>query len=201
MTCLLDRTRESLAQARTHLFRRRDVRVRYPKWLHPTDSLFETLAYADDLLRRGDVVWGYVVQANTQMFSPGPNDLPGDVVFAEDRTFDRLLSRLLRATEAICSLSGQPPQAGPYSALSAHLADDYHRAWKLPIPVAISRGAPLFLSTVLLQRNALPKRHLAASFLPLLVTPDIPAVRVLPASLWAPDLVEAWQDLSIEATG
>lgn len=201
MNCLLDRTRESVKAARERGLRGRRVRFSPPDWLRPSDPLFETYARADALLRTGDVVWGHVVMANSLLFKPGKTDSPGDVLFAEDRSFDHLLDRLARAANTLFALGQDKPPAEDYRAIVHHLTNDMDRAAKLPVPAAISRGARLFVSTVMFHRAGLPLGLLGSNFLPLLVAPNIAAVSVLPVALWADDLIAAWKDLSEEWTG
>jgi hypothetical protein len=49
-----------------------------PRWLHDHPDDLTNGIYSDQraLLTTGRVVWGYVVQANQLLFSPGTEDMP-----------------------------------------------------------------------------------------------------------------------------
>jgi hypothetical protein len=194
---LLDRTRERLGPAPRWL-PAQGLRPKPPPWMSKRDPRYGTYADTDHLLAHGDVVWGHMVQANGALFEPGKADLPGDVIFAEDRSLDEALDRLHAAAHAAASLTEVPLAHGAYKRLGDHLTQGTGCAVRLPVPAGVGRGATLFLSTIVIHRRLLPMPYLATMFLPLLVSPYKPSVMPLPSPLWAEDLVEAWRDVAAE---
>lgn len=199
MRSLLDATREKLDAARPTL---KASRYHYPPpaWLRGADPLYGAYVHGERLLRNGEVVWGHVVQANTLLFSPASgHDCPAAVLHAEDASCDHALHRLSRAAHEAYELKEKRPVAAGYKEVGAYLADEHTRGSKMPVPPGIARGRRLVITDVLIHRAALPLPYLASTFFPVLVAPDIPTVILLPAPLWADDLVEAWRDISAEA--
>lgn len=73
-------------------------RRRTPEWAK-ADDLRRSFEALGDLVRRGRIVWGCVVQANTELFKPGPTIWPGEVVFSvgdkQDMDFLKKLGKAL----------------------------------------------------------------------------------------------------------
>lgn len=198
MTCLLDASRAKLEVARRDFDAFR-YRVSPPGWLNRNDPLYATYTDAPLLLREGDLVWGHVVQANGQLFSRGTENAPAAVLFAEDRTFDHLVDRLLRASQQLFALRSDTAVDSEFERMRAFLTNERERAWRVPCPAEIARGQRLFVATIMIHRWWLPLRYIGVNFLPILVSERVPTVMMLPGELWAEDLVKAWRDLADES--
>ena len=73
------------------------LKIRAPSWMrHTSDKMIAIYEDQQLLLTQGRVVWGSVVQANTDIFVPGKLDLPGVVVYSpEFHRHDDLVEKLV----------------------------------------------------------------------------------------------------------
>lgn len=166
-----------------------------PAWAAATPA--DALEDGKALFRDGYLTSSYVVQASSFLFEPSA--LEGSAVAVHAPSSAAIaMDRLIGITGEVARLTSSDPEDPEQAALVRRLAGE-RGLLRVPVPRALSRGAPAVLSTVDVRPSDLPGRHLRAWFLPLLAHPEIPALIVLPRELWAPDLVLAWEDLAAEA--
>lgn len=175
----------SLAGART---------VGRPSWLRADDGLLPSLHERERLLREGEIVWGWVWQANGVLWKPGNADAPAGVVHG-DASFDLVPDRLEEIAQALFALKESPKLDGELADVQAIVCDEMSRPMRRPLPRALSRGRPVEMSTVLVHRRHLPGGFISSSAIPLLVHPSLPLATTLPGAAWAADLLAAWRDL------
>jgi hypothetical protein len=148
------------------------------------------------LFRDGHLVRAMTVRASSSLFEPGTAEGFAIVVHPAPGTAVSFEQLAVVAGE-VGSLASRSPEDPEQAAVTGTLNGDGLFS-KVPVPVAIAAGAPLFLSTVSVRPRDLPGRRMRSWFLPVLVHDAVPAVIVLPGGLWAPDLVTAWADLGAE---
>jgi hypothetical protein len=147
-----------------------------PSWCDAkTDALYEVYRHREMLLSEGRVVWGHLVQANDQIFKPGPHDLVrlGDL---SGKLFD------LKG-------KGDTPDE---KAFGKQLAAETERFVRYPVPKSLAKGSPLFVSSLMIPRKHLPAGALTHSYFPILVHADTQAILIVPARYWDPDLFNHW---------
>jgi hypothetical protein len=173
-------------------------RVARPDWLkqNPNDKL-ETLFLNLGMLRReGIVVWGHIIQANNLLFSPGPFDCPGEVVYSLDGTNPVDPDELGSIASALFSLKHTKPSDPDLASVANYLTNQMIRVLGKPVPRAISPGLACRISTVYVVRKHLPApaHSLERSLLPIIVHPKPPHIAlVLPSRYWPRALVKWWQ--------
>lgn len=70
--------------------------------LTPRDEpLLDTIYRQKDIWRQGQIVWGYVVMANLDLYMPGKDDLPGDVIYSLSAPDEQAFQRLPEIAEAL----------------------------------------------------------------------------------------------------
>lgn len=173
----------------------RQRRLSPPRWMTDSgDSRFlELYDRQNTLFRRGIVVWACIVQANLQLFRPGPEDCPAALVYSLHPRMDDRIDLLSGLAKRLFRLKGQQtePDLQPIADL---LADEIAADWKVPVPTRLADGMRCFLMTTMIGRKHLPDRYLAQAQVPLLVCPDKTDVgMILPRRFWADQLVAAWQ--------
>jgi hypothetical protein len=161
-----------------------------PEWM-AKDALKATFARHRDLWLGGRVVWGRIVQANTALFAPGDEDLPGDVVY--DPTGAVPHTDLIAPGRALLALKGTRPA----DAALAEIADALDAGWVRfagkAVPASVSPHR-LQLSSVLFHRPHLPGGKVSLMYFPLLVNDRHPgAVMVLPGRFWPGPLERRWE--------
>lgn len=172
------------------------LRVVRPEWIYqePIDDLETLFLNLSKLKQNGRVVWGHVVQANSQLFSPGQWDCPGEVVYSLDDP-DIGLEELSDIASRLYALKGTKPDDPQRRAIADHLTNEMTRVFGLPVPAALSPNRRCLVSTTYVVRKHLPKpgHCLRGSLLPLIVHPTPPHVALpLPSRYWPKPLVEWW---------
>ena len=65
-----------------------------PFWMTADDPLNRTYDEASRLLGEGEVVWGFLIQANQMLYDRGHVDMPAFIVFAKDRSLDAAIGEV-----------------------------------------------------------------------------------------------------------
>ncbi|WP_394827877.1 hypothetical protein [Pendulispora albinea] len=166
-----------------------------PGWLSPSDPLDAAHRELPRLLEHGDIVLGHVVLANEALFRGAASAAAGCVVHPRDPAVRCEVDELQRATRAILELRGATPADPDQAELARILDAETERCFSMPVPPVLTRGKPLFFSTVIFYAPHFPEHRLVTNFLPMLVCADVPQVAQLPAFYWAQDFLDAWCDI------
>lgn len=181
------------------------LRPEVPVWArNDSDEPLNTLfAQADQLLLRGRVVWGALVQANNLLFEPEFRfGAPGEVVYdAQGRcepealeAIARLLMRCKREDDA----ASDDPALQRYG---EHLRNERTRMFGFALAGRLL-PYPLLASTTYFDQCQLPDGMLSRSHFPLLIDADDPGlVLPLPVALWPEALRETWLDAGEQRVG
>ncbi len=148
----------------------------------PFNVLFEA---QDVLFAEGNAVWGTIVQANGDLFSPGPEDLPAVVIYSLDEKIDSDPELIKRVARGLFSLKGR--QTSPdLQEFSDRLKSERTNRWKIPVPLRISNNIQCFYTSALIVRNHLPRGYLYSNLFPFLVCPAKTNVgTILPSRYWS----------------
>lgn len=181
------------------------LRPETPVWatMETDEPLNRLFAHSDQLLLRGRVVWGALVQANNLLFEPEFRfGAPGEVVYdpqgrSEPEALEaiaRLLMRCKRADNA----GIDDPALQRYG---EHLRNERTRMFGFPLAGRLL-PYPLLASTTYFDQCQLPDGMLSRSHFPLLVDADAPGlVLPLPTALWPEALRDAWLDIGEQRVG
>ncbi len=168
-----------------------------PAWLKasPDDKIMTYFDYFADVMRDGKVVWGHVIQANYQMFEPGPNNCPGEMVYALDTDGSFLPATLRNVAIRLGELKGTDPEDSELAPIADYLTDEMIRVFGLKVPSQLSPRVRCRISTVYFIRKHLLEEMILQSLIPLVVLPQKPFVAtVLPEQFWPDELVDWWVD-------
>jgi hypothetical protein len=190
MSALLDETRRTFGAAPRRVAGWDNLTP--PSWMKREDPLHRFYGQYEDLLANGGVVWGHVVQANTLLFRPGPADCPASVVYGASEGDEIPPERLRAAAAAAFGLKGRKLADPALARIGAALAAEMERHPPLDLPAFVTRGHSMRMAIVMVHRVFLPSRHLASSFIPLLVSRSRDAAAPLPCRFWAEDLTRGW---------
>ena len=145
-------------------------------------ALFED---QDVLFSYGSVVWGRIVQANSLLFDPGPEDLPAVICYSLDERIDSKPKVIEKVARTLFSLKGErtDPDLQEFSDM---LKSERTKKWKVPIPPRISNNIQCFYTTSLIIRKHLPLGYLYSGLFPYLVCPEKTNVgTILPSRYWS----------------
>ncbi|HVX15999.1 MAG TPA: hypothetical protein VHC22_32745 [Pirellulales bacterium] len=170
-------------------------RIPRPVWLreNPTDGLATLFQNLHTLFTEGIVVWGHIIQANSQLFQSGVHDCPGELVYSLDDVRRVDPDRLGQVAHQLYSLKGTQPEDPELAPIAHYLTDQLIRVFGLPVPRSISPNLRCHISTTYFVRKHLPRRRLCNSLLPIVVNPREPHVAMpLPARYWPQPLIDWW---------
>lgn len=196
--------RTRFGEAPRHFSRseRRYLKADRPSWLSPTDRLVDQILQAEFLASEGQIVWGAVVQANSQLWQSGSEDLPGVVVVDLEGACDDSVWELSDVAHRLFEIGqSEDPQADqPLGSVEeraevAKFLKGNLVPTPLRVPESLSGGRTLDLVTVLLCRAHFPKGVMADPLLPLLRHADASVVLPVPAAYWPERLLFAWRAL------
>jgi hypothetical protein len=181
------------------LFKPSPLEFPEPPWLRnvsPHDDQTKLIFHSfKHLWKHGIVVWGYVVRANSLLFSPGAEDSPGTMIFSATDTDASALENLPRLARRLSELRGcgQPPAAWTQKEIEwwEDLNDDmsYQKGVRLPAGW-LPEHHEYKGSSVLFHRPHLPVGYFQSWLLPILVDPVGSLVQTVPADYWPSGLAE-----------
>lgn len=162
----------------------RDPYLKGADWLKGTREL---------LFKKGKVVWGCVVIANSLLYQEGEDSCPALVLYRHGPTSPEALKqhaeRLLTLHEE--QASGEYESASEKEFILS--LRDYLDHSTRPVPESLLGESGYVVTVPLVSRNHLPDRRLSHMLVPYLVAPDdTPSGMVLPYSLWSPSFRNRW---------
>jgi len=190
---ILEEIRRNLAKVSTPwtLWRRYSLIQRPPPWMTSDDGLAPIYSHQNQLLKSGSVTWAAIVQANMNLFKPGPQDHPAQVVYALNGVADPDL--VVRAATRLYQLKNTTPANIEDRVMAALISDEMDRNNGVALPASFddsitSGGAnahvKLLTSSFMVFRSHLPSRTLSGKVFPLLVHPEVKAVMIVPQVFW-----------------
>jgi hypothetical protein len=163
-------------------------KIERPSWCPPQfEELFEN---QDVLFAEGRVVWCTTIQANGNLFSPGPYDLPAVILYSLDERIDSNPKLIQQVALGLYSIKGQQTDQD-LQEFSDMLRSERTQKWKVPVPPRISKNIQCFYTTALIVRKHLPYGYLRRGPYPFLVCPEKTNVgTILPARYWSKRFVK-----------
>ncbi len=169
-----------------------------PPWLRgeqKTVPLKRLFAGFDQVWKEGRVLWGHVVRANANLFTPGTDDCPGLMIFSfsdSDETAVNLLPVYAkRLYDLRLSVLPNPTWTQSETEWWEDMTNDrsYQRGVKLPAAwqqeKADYRGSSIFF-----HRGHLPGTFIQSRLMPLLVNPKTDIAMPVPCSYWPKGMAE-----------
>jgi hypothetical protein len=163
-----------------------------PPTMPAQDPLAGFFAAAPQVLRSGRIAWAGVIEADETLAAPTANSGGvGAVVYdAGGRAPAMVLDEI---AQVLSGLKAQPVADPALPEFSAWLAGATPRPFGLDVPDLVS-PYPLKIATTWFARDHLPGGNLAHRCFPVVISDAYPGVVVfLPALLWPPVLLQAWQ--------
>ena len=168
-------------------------RLAPPKWMPDTDGLHKLYQSQQLLFGQGHVVFGTIVQANTLLFERGKDDCPANLIFSLDSYFDEHLDELGQIATETYLLKENKTHQRNLDAVGLLLANETKREFNRKLPVVLTGGREVYLTTVMIHRKHLPMRRLIGSWLLLLVLPEFTQYAiVLPGRYWGREMTAQW---------
>lgn len=180
--------------------RRRDLlrwRVPTPAWMPPHDDFRVLYRNLEQILEEGELTWGVVFMANSELWEAGEADLPMGLLYSFDPWFQRRPERLMPIAERVFAFheSEKAPPRRPWErAVFDSVHTGYKRIFHLELPPSLSGGRVVYESSTMAPRSYLPDGVLGDSLLPLLVQRHHPprACLPVPSFYWPTELLHRW---------
>lgn len=194
MSSLLDEVRDAMGPVPRWrgFFAHLSLRVARPSWMPRSDELNEVFRRQGKLMREGEIVWGALVQANMNLFKPGPHDHPAMAIYSSDPLFEHDPGRLRAIAHRLGELKGTTPSDPAERRLAEMITDEMERGMGWTVPKACTGGREVTSTTFMVFRRHLPDRVLRSGWFPLLTHRETPAVMIVPSNYWPGELVEIW---------
>lgn len=167
-------------------------RVLPPTWMPRNDGLRIVYAEQDRLLRHGSVSWAWLVQANNQMFAPGPHDHAALVVLPAAAGLVVPVTRLAAVAQRVYELKNTTPGDPAERELAKLVSDEMRRSLGWRVPHAVAGPVALTLTACMLFRSALPDGWVRRSLMPMLSHPETDVVLPVPLRYWPQAYVQWW---------
>ncbi|MEM9162642.1 MAG: hypothetical protein AAGC54_06180 [Cyanobacteria bacterium P01_F01_bin.4] len=137
-----------------------------------------------------------MVQANNQLFEPGKENLPANLVYSPDPWFDHNLSALARLARDLFELKNKTlthPETEELKVFAEAITSEVRGLLNVEIPHHITWDKQVYFTSLVSHRKHLPTGYLKLGWFPLLVAPNkTPAVMVVPERYWSANLKALW---------
>ncbi len=146
------------------------------------------------LWAEGQVVWGYLIQANQNLFDPSESDdCPALLVYSADSETQVSPLALQPIATQIFALKGSIPDDPALRNIAALVTDELARPLHVPIPQALCGRTPCAMGVTFVARKNLPVPYLCNLWMPVVVLPTAPYIAMpLPDIFWPPQLHTSW---------
>lgn len=141
-----------------------------PKWLKANrdDKLHDLFNNFTKVFKEGRVVWGHIVQANSQLYEDGTKNLPAQGVFSLNESYRGDPDHLFQLASSVYDLKQRDGVEGELSELYNSVSCETERSFGLRIPSALSRER-CYVTTLFISRDHLPDKKLSRPLVPLVV--------------------------------
>lgn len=171
------------------------IRLKRPSWLSLKDPMSKVYSEKRALLKRGEVTYASIVQANTMLFHKFPScDCPAQVVYSSDTYVKENPYMLYDIARYIFDYKGEPEENIPdeWKSIARAVTDEYDRTG-FTFGLEINGYTVGFhLIPTMIFRKLLPKKKLCGKILPVLVSPECKQILILPKKYWTKEFTRAW---------
>lgn len=173
----------------------KDIRLHRPHWLDYSDPMSEMFTLKPKLLKKGQITYACIVQANTILFRHFPPwNCPAQIVYSTDPYVAEHPNFLREAAMKIYSYKGKSTAKVPkeWQELAKTITNEYSRACPTFAIEADGRSIECRMIPTIIHRKLLPKRKLYGCLLPILTIPKYKQILILPKKYWTKDFTDAW---------
>lgn len=177
-----------------------DLRLKRPDWMKHTDALSAVYHEKTDLLRRGTICYGQIVQANTILFKLFPHvDCPAHLLYSFNPLVEENPAILRQVAQELYRYKDLPPDKVPeqWREIARVITDEYDPTdFRFTLEY---EGQPItfYFLPVMIFRKFLPGRRLIGGLLPVIAAPGCRSVLVLPKRYWHREFTDLWKTYKI----
>ncbi|MDZ4836410.1 MAG: hypothetical protein SGJ27_21760 [Candidatus Melainabacteria bacterium] len=159
------------------------------------DAPLRILKEQDNLLERGQIYWGYLVEANRLLLDrANEHTLPAAIIYSTDAFFDSQIN-LLESIGATVSGMGEQISSDPeIRNFQREISENFEQILRRELPLSMCHGRSVYYATCLVQPQHLPHGHLTNAWFPIIADfQQTEAVMILPSHLWPEKLAAHWR--------
>jgi hypothetical protein len=158
------------------------------------EALLKILREQDLLHERGQIYWGYLVEANNLLFQPtNDHTLPAAIIYSTDPFFDSQIDLLESIANNLSDLKENPSADPEVREFVRITTDEFERILRLELPLSCCHGRSVYYATCLVQPHHLPRGFIAKPWFPIIADFDeTEVVKILPSHLWPEKLSMHW---------
>jgi hypothetical protein len=169
------------------------LRIKRPKWVKHGDKIKRLFDVMPELLQKGEVVWGCILQANPSLYDKGKNGAPGRILYCPDPVKVVDPTELDKIAHELLSLMYTAPGRADMQEVVANLENEHSTPYGVRVPRMDGLRHSLLISTIFFTRKHLPQQQLRKGYLPILIFSDKPKYAMpLPEKYWPNELKEQW---------
>lgn len=181
------------------LFKPSPLEFPEPPWLKnvsPNDDQTKLIFHSfKHLWKHGVVVWGYVIRANSLLYSPGSDDSPGTMIFSSTDTDASALENLPQLARRLNALRECEQPSSDWTQKETEwwedLNDDMSYQKGVRLPAGWQPGNHEYKgSSVLFHRPHLSGGYIQSRLLPILLDPVGNMVQTISSAYWPEGLAE-----------
>lgn len=152
----------------------REDKYHLEAWCYVNFGMFANFGF-DAILKRGEVYWAGIVQANGALFEPDPRgwNYPATVVYSKEEAAARNPTLLERIGGDLYATKGGRSKNPDMARIGAVLANERQPTANLRVPQEFTGGLPCKLIDVAFDRRHMPHGVLSARVVPILVHPKV----------------------------
>jgi hypothetical protein len=170
------------------------LRIKRPKWVKHGDKIKRLFDVMPELLQKGEVVWGCILQANPTLYDKGKNDAPGRILYCPDPMKIIDPTELDTVARDLLALMYTAPEHAEMQDIVGNLENENATPYGVRVPRMGGQRHSLLISTIFFSRKHIPQRRLRKNYLPILIFADKPKYAMpLPEKYWPEKLLEHWE--------
>lgn len=167
-----------------------------PEWLTPEDGLYSVYEEKEQLFHKGQIYYGYIVQANIGLFSFFPHsDLPANIIYSTEEVIARDPMLMKRMGQYLFHFKKEQEHSNSeYKEILNVIRDELDRSsFKFKPLRAEELGEEMYFTSIMVFRKHLPCRVLKGGIVPIIAAPDkCRSVMILPKKYWTKNFKRAW---------
>lgn len=166
-----------------------------PEWDWEDDEIKNSVENWENVFTHGKITWGHIIQVNKLMFEKSKSNCPGEVLIWHEQSKPFNPESFELVAEKLYEIKGYSEylKGSDEKEFAAYLENQLIRAYGTKVPMRISDGLDLRVSTVFFQRRHIPNGMITNSLFPILYLDKSPMVVVMvPFNFWPRDLLKNW---------
>jgi|GEM_PF-4258928 len=197
--------RDALGEMQRRFSKRKSVfndKYDRPSFVKRNDPLGRPLKNLSKLYKKGELVYAKLVTGNSQLFEDYPKFfcLPGRVIYSTDSFYKDFPEELSRISDQLLRLRTETKIPADCQDIANIMRESGAGDERVAVPVSLTDGREVYLSTVLINLNFLQGKHITSDIFPIICNPKSTTdVFMLHRRYWTKEFKEFYVNSGKEA--